>query len=147
MENMFNNEDNIRPPDEVISEQLMEDDRDEFQKQIDEAMYLSMQDMKQQRDINREFEEQLLKNYDVETNRRTEIFKDFLFNLNKVGKFDKEVREMYDILDPIIDSYCGQYIETCELGEETYDKIFNTLKKIRNNQQTLDTLKTIILRE
>jgi len=150
MENMSNNEDNednIRLPDEVISEQLLEDDRDEFQKQMDEAMYLSMQETTRQRDINREYEEQLLKDYAAETNRRTEIFKDFLFNLNKVGKFDKEVREIYDILDPIIDSYCGQYIETCELDEETYEKIFNTLKKIRNNQQTLDTLKTIILRE
>lgn len=150
MENMSNNEDNednIRPPDEVISEQLLEDDRDEFQKQMDEAMYLSMQETTRQRDINREYEEQILKDYRSETNRRTEIFKDFLFNLNKVGKFDKEVREIYDILDPIIESYCGQFIETCELDEETYEKIFNTLKKIRNNQQTLDTLKTIILRE
>jgi hypothetical protein len=147
MRNMFNNKDNIRPPDEVISEQLLEDDRDEFQQQMDEAMYLSMQETNRQRDIHREYEEQILKNYHVETNRRTEIFKDFLFNINKVGKFDKEVRDMYDILEPIIESYCGQYIETCELDEKTYEKIFNMLTKIRNNQQTLDTLKTIILRE
>ena len=140
-------EDNIRPPDEVVREQLMEDTRSEFEKQMDEAMYLSMQEMTQQRDINRQYEEQLLKEYTAETSRRNELFKDFLFNLNKVGRFDKEVREIYEILDPIIESYCGQYIETCELDEESHDKIFNTLKKIRNNQQALEALKTIILKE
>ncbi len=144
---MDNTEDDIRPPDDVVSEQLLEDNRSEFEKQMDEAMYLSMQEMKQQRDINREYEEQLLKDYAAETNRRTELFKDFLLNLKKIGKFDNEVREIYEILDPIIDSYCGQCIETCELDEETYDNILKTLNKIRNNPLALDTLKTIILRE
>ena len=144
---MDNTEDYIRPPDDVVSEQLLEDNRSEFEKQMDEAMYLSMQEMKQQRDINREYEEQLLKDYAAETNRRTELFKDFLLNLKKIGKFDNEVREIYEILDPIIDSYCGQCIETCELDEETYDNILKTLNKIRNNPLALDTLKTIILRE
>ena len=144
---MDNTEDDIRPPDDVVSEQLLEDNRSEFEKQMDEAMYLSMQEMKQQRDINREYEEQLLKDYAAETNRRTELFKDFLLNLKKIGKFDNEVREIYEILDPIIDSYCGQCIETCELDEETYDNILKTLNKIRNNPLALDTLKTIILIE
>lgn len=144
---MDNSDDNIRAPDDVITEQLLEDNRSDFEKQMDEAIYLSMQEMTQQRDINRQYEEQLLKEYTAETCRRTELFKDFLFNLNKVGKFDKEIKEIYEILDPIIESYCGQYIETCELDEVTYDKIFNTLKKIRNNQQSLDALKTIILKE
>lgn len=140
-------EDNIRPPDEVVREQLMEDTRSEFEKQMDEAMYLSMQEMNQQHDIYRQYEEKLIEDHKSETDRRNELFKDFTFNLIKIGKFDKEVREIYEILDPIIESYCKQYIQTCELDVETYDKIFDTLKKIRNNQQAFDTLKTIILRE
>ena len=68
-------------------------------------------------------------------------------NMTKLCRFDNEVREIYNILDPIIESYCGLYFETCELDQQTYDKIFNTLKKIRNDQQAFDTLKTIILRE
>lgn len=140
-------EDNIRAPDEVVKETLLEDTRSDFEKQLDEAMYLSMQEINQQININNQYEEQLVKNYDLESNRRNEIFKKFLFNLNKVGKFDKKVEEIYNILDPIIDSYCGQYIETCELDGETYDKIFNTLKEIRNDQQAFNILKTIILRE
>ena len=144
---MNNFKDNIRPPDDVISEQLIEDNRSEFQKQIDEAIYLSMQEITQKSHINNQYEKTLLLNYASETNRRNEIFKELLFNLNKICKFDKEVRDIYNIIDPIIDSYCNQIIETCELDQETYDKIFNILKKIRNNPICLDKLKTIILRE
>ena len=143
----FQEDDNIRPPDEIVRETLLEDNRDEFQKQMDEAMYLSMQEMNQQREINQQYEQQLLKNYADETKRRIDLFKNFMSNLTRLCGFDKEVREIYNILDPIIESYCGQYIETCELDVETYDKIFDTLKKIRNDQQAFDTLKTIILRE
>ena len=37
----------IRAPDEVINEQLLPDNRSEFEKQLDEAMYLSLQEMKE----------------------------------------------------------------------------------------------------
>jgi len=144
---MNNSEDNIRKPDEVVRETLLEDNRDNYQKQIDEAMYLSMQEMNQEREINHQYEEKLLKDYADETNRRVNLFKNFMANMTKLCKFDNEVREIYNILDPIIESYCGQFIETCELDQQTYHKIFDILKKIRNDQQAFDTLKTIILRE
>ncbi len=137
-------EDYVRQPDNVVREQLLNDDRSEFQKQIDEAIYLSVQELNNQRILYKEFEDQLVKDYTNETNRRTELFKDFLFNLNKIGKFDREVQEIFNILDPIIESYCNQFIQTCEMDQETYDKIFNTLRKIRN-QTTVDILKSIVL--
>jgi hypothetical protein len=147
MDTEFNDDDNVRPPDEVISEQLLEDTRSEYEKQLDEAMILSLNDLRDTHHLNKKYEEQLINDYNEETNKRKLIFEKLLFDLHKVGRFDKEIREIYDIIEPIIESYCGQYIETCELDLETYEKIFNTLKKIRNNQQTLDTLKTIILHE
>lgn len=140
-------EDNIRPPDKNIRETLLEYTRSDFEKHLDEAMYLSMQEINQQIEINNQYEELLVKNYVLESKKRNEIFKNFRFNLNKVGKFDKKVREIYDIIDPIIDLYCDQRIETCELDGETYNKIFNTLKEIRNDQQAFDILKLIVLRE
>ena len=143
----FQEEDNIRPPDEVVRETLLEDTRSDFEKQLDEAMYLSMQEINQQLEINRQYEEQLLKDYADETKRRIDLFKNFMSNLTRLSGFDKEVREIYNIIDPIIESYCGLYFETCELDERTYDKIFDTLKKIRNDQQAFDALKTIILSE
>lgn len=140
-------EDNIRPPDEVITEQLVEDNRCEFQKQMDEALYISLQEIKQQEVININFEEQLIREHQQETNRRKEIFNDFLLKLNKIIKFDKEVREIYEIIEPIIDGYCNQALKFCTFDKKTYDKIFNILKNIRNNEFVFDTLKLIILSE
>ena len=140
-------EDNIRQPDNAFKETLLEDTRSDFEKQMDEALQLSMQEINQQLNINKKYEEQLLKDYYTEIERRTNIFKNFLFNINKVGKFDNKIEEIYNILDPIIDSYCGQFIENCKLDKKTYNKIFDTLKQIRNDQQAFDILKTIILIE
>ena len=140
-------EDNIRTPDEIIQSQLVEDTRSDFEKQIDEAMYLSLQEINQAIISNNQYEQQVLKDYANETIRRKEIFKEFLANITKLSKYDKEIKDIYEIIDLIIDSYCNQYIQVCELDGETYDKIFNTLKKIRNNQTAFDTFKTIISRE
>ena len=140
-------EDNIRQPDNAFKETLLEDTRSDFEKQMDEALQLSMQEINQQLNINKKYEEQLLKDYYTEIERRTNIFKNFLFNINKVGKFDNKIEEIYNIIDPIIYSYCGQFIDNCKLDKETYNKIFDTLKQIRNDQQAFDILKTIILIE
>lgn len=140
-------EDNIRQPDNAFKETLLEDTRSDFEKQMDEALQLSMQEINQQLNINKKYEEQLLKDYYTEIERRTNIFKNFLFNINKVRKFDNKIEEIYNIIDPIIDSYCGQFIDNCKLDKETYNKIFDTLKQIRNDQQAFDILKTIILIE
>ena len=140
-------EDNIRQPDNAFKETLLEDTRSDFEKQMDEALQLSMQEINQQLNINKKYEEQLLKDYYTEIERRSNIFKNFLFNINKVGKFDNKIEEIYNIIDPIIDSYCGQFIDNCKLDKETYNKIFDTLKQIRNDKQAFDILKTIILIE
>ncbi len=148
MDSAFNdNEDNIRPPDNVVSEQLLEDTRSDFEKQIDEAIYLSFQDIREKQDLSRKYEEQILKDYSEESNKRKQTFEKFLFDLNKVGKIDKEVREIYDIIEPIVESYCSQYINKCELDVETYEKIFKLLSKIRTDKTAVEILKTIILKD
>ncbi len=139
--------DDIRLPDEAVNEQLIEDTRSDFEKQIEEAIYISSQEIRENQRLHKQYEEQILKEYAEETSRRTEMFKDFLFNLYKIGKFDNEVGEIYNILEPIIESYCSQSLQTCELDKLTYDRIFNTLKKIRNCSSYINTLKIFILRE
>ena len=148
MDNTFNNnEDNIRPPDDVVSEQLLEDTRSNFEKEIDEALYLSFQDMREKDDLSRKYEEQILKDYNEETFKRKQIFEKFLFDLNKISKIDKEIREIYDIIDPIIESYCSQFINKCEFDIETYEKIFKLLGKIRTDKVAVEFLKTVILKD
>ena len=42
------NDNNVRAPDKVKVDRLMEDTRSEYDKQMDEAMYLSVQEFKKQ---------------------------------------------------------------------------------------------------
>jgi hypothetical protein len=67
-------EDDIRPPDEVIQERLIEDTRTYFEKQMDEALLQSMEEFKQQQLIQDKYEKDVLNNYLHECKKRSEIF-------------------------------------------------------------------------
>ena len=66
--------------------------------------------------------------------------------MNKLSRFDKDIKELYDFIDPIIEAYCNHYITMYELDKETHDKVFQNLKTIRVNKNTLDTLKTLLIK-
>ena len=138
--------DEIRKPDKVIREQLVQDNRCEFQKQIDEAMYLSMQDAIHQEKIFQDYEEKIINEYIKETITRKESFNKLLMDMNKLIKFDKSIKEIYEIIEPIIDNYCQKYIEIWEIDEETYEKIFKILSTIRSDKEAIEKLKTIIVK-
>jgi hypothetical protein len=141
-----NYEEEIRLPDEVKRERLMPDTRTEFDIEMDEALYLSMQELRQKNIQNDKFEEEIMNNYISETNQRREKFSELLKNMNKLCKFDKDIKELYDFLYPIIESYCSQYILNYEVDEKTYNKVFKFLGTIRVNKNTLDILKTLIIK-
>ena len=134
----------VRAPDKVKKDQLFEDNRSEFEKQTDEALYLSLQELKEQQEVHQHYEDEILNEYLCETKKRKEIFRELLFDMNKLSRFDKDIKEIYEIIEPIIDTYCGQFINFCELDEETYDKIFTVLGTIRTNKKNIETLQTII---
>ena len=56
-------EDNIRPPDKIIREQLIQDTRNEFEKEIDEALYASIKEYNKQQQLHDNFEEQLMNDH------------------------------------------------------------------------------------
>ena len=136
----------IRAPDEVIREQLVQDTRCDFQKQMDEAMYLSIQDSIIQEKMYQDYEDQLINDYLKETITRKESFNKLLMDMNKLIKFDKYIKETYEIIEPIIDNYCQKYIEVWETDKETYEKIFKTLSTIRSDKEAIEILKTIIVK-
>jgi len=149
--NDYDNYDNtddeeIRPPDEVISERLVEDTRCDFQKQMDEALRLSMLEVINQEKINQAYEDEIVNNYLKETIERREKFEKLLMDINKLTRFDKKIKEIYEIIEPIIDAYCEQHIEIWETDEETYEKIFKNLSTIRTDKTAIEILKTIIIK-
>ncbi len=141
----FDDNDYVRQADESHFDQLQEDTRSDYERQVDEAIQLSIQEMHQQQRIYAQYEKQLIEDYVKETVRRSELFTNFLFNLNKLSRFDKKISEVLDIINPIIESYCSQIIEVCELDEATYNKIFGALRGIRNCNSGLDALKMFIV--
>lgn len=144
--NDFDDNNGVRSPDKVKTERLMEDTRSEYEKQMDEALYLSIQEFKKQEEINRKYEEEILNEHVKIINERKELFQGFLFNLNKLIRLDKDVKEIYEIIEPIIDSYCTQSINQCEIDSVTYDRIFKIIGNVRTNINTVELLKKIIVK-
>jgi len=144
--NDFDNPDEIRLPDGVISERLVEDTSYDFQKQIDEALRLSMQEIINQEKIYQEYEDKIVNNYLKETIERREKFGKLLMDMNKLIRFDTKMKEVYEIVEPIIYTYCEQHIETWETDEETYEKIYKNLSSLRTDKQAIELLKSIIIK-
>ena len=148
-------EDNIRPPDKVKREQLLDDyftnendnynDKNTFEKETEDAIYLSLYELNEQQKQNKAYEDEIIDKYLNETNQRREKFRELLEDMNKISKYDKELKEIYDIIDPIIDLYCNQYIEFYDFDTETYAKIFKIMGTLRNSKQKIELLKTIII--
>lgn len=137
----MDNADDIRCPDKVKREILFDDTRSDFERQLDEALYVSLQESEEK---NKVYEDEIYNNYFTETARRKEAFRELLFDLRKLIKFDKEIKEIYEIIEPIIEAYCSQFINCFEADEETYDRIFGVLGTIRTNKNNIELCKGII---
>lgn len=144
--NDFYEEEDIRQPDGVKKEQLLLDTRSEFEKQLDEVLYLSLLESKELQETNEKYEEEIINNYYIEVNKRKNSFAQLLFNLNKLVRLNADIKEIYEIIEPIIDSYCNQIIEFVELDSLIYDKIFKIIGTIRTNKSDIELLKTILVR-
>jgi len=141
-----NDNDNVRTPDKTKKEQLLQDNRSEYDKQMDEAMYLSIQEFKKQEEINQKYEEEVINEHIKIINERKDLFRGFLFDLNKLIRFDKDMKEIYEIIEPIIDSYCAQYINQCEIDTVTHDRIFKVIGNVRTDKNAMDLLKKILIK-
>ena len=146
IDNNDNNDNNVRAPDKTKKEQLLQDNRSEYDKQMDEAMYLSVQEFKKQEEVNQKYEEDLINEHNKITSERKNLFRGFLFDLNKLTRLDKDMKEIYEIIEPIIDYYCAQYINQCEIDSETYDRIFKVIGNVRTDKNAIELLKNILVK-
>lgn len=126
-DNSINIEEYIRPPDKVKKERLIWEE-EEFEEDILQNMV--------------DYEKEIQKYFVEEKMRRKEIFNVLLFKMKKISNYDKEVEEIYNIIEPIIESYCEQVIQYYEVDNLTYECIFSIISSIRINGEPL---KKIIL--
>jgi hypothetical protein len=140
-------EDNIRSPDSIIREQLLEDDRSDFEKEIDNVIQLSYEELLNQNEAISKYENEIMEQYNISLLERKNKCDKILIDMNKIIKFDKEIKEIYEIIEPILELYYNQNINYCVFEEKTYNRIFNLISKIRTDKTNVDFLKTVIIKE
>lgn len=124
-DNSINIEEYIRPPDKVKKERLTWQE-EEFEEDILQNMV--------------DYEKEIQKYFVEEKMRRKEIFNVLLFKMKKISNYDKEVEEIYNIIEPIIESYCEQVIQYYEVDKVTYERIFNIVSSIRVDKEPLEKI-------
>jgi hypothetical protein len=141
-----NSDHNVRAPDKIKKEQLLQDNRSEYEQQEEDARYWSLLEFNEQKELNEKYEADLIIEHNRIIKERRELFRGFLFDVNKLIRFDKDMKEIYEIIEPIIDSYCAQYMKQCELDPITYDRIFKVIGNIRTDKNNIELLKKIIIK-
>ena len=143
-------DDNIRPPDPIINEQLLDNDYNyelinqnitnttnttnttnyieaSYTDELNKALELSKREFK-----------------DEEDNRKNE-FKSIKLKLNKILLFDRPNIFNYELILSIIELYEQCYINEYKSLNKEFNAIFNVLKTIRLTKEELSSIKKIIV--
>ena len=140
-------DDNIRPPDPIINEQLLDNDYNyelitqnitntnttnyieatSYTDELNKALELSKREFK-----------------DEEDNRKNE-FKSIKLKLNKILLFDRPNIFNYELILSIIELYEQCYINEYKSLNKEFNDIFNVLKTIRLTKEELSSIKKIIV--
>lgn len=146
-----NNEQEIRPPDNPIREILVNNynynyiepyihnDYDYDNNQLELAINESIKEQE-------EYEKKQLEMLE-KTRLRVQTFKEVLFKIKKISMIDSQILKLYNIIEPMIDSYCACNIDIYECDKAMYDEIFGTLKTIRLTESELDLFKNLFVIE
>jgi hypothetical protein len=135
----------IRKQDEIIVDQLTNNSSiTKEEQELNTAIMNSIEDFKEIQKQYDDFENNVIQNYEETKQQREKQFSGFIASLKKVSKYDVKIKEIIEILEPVIDAYCFNYINECEFDSITYEKIFNELNGVRLEKSVVELLKTII---
>lgn len=131
-------DDEIRMPDEVYTDRLIDtriEEEIEMENIINESILLAE---KNNEEKYKEFLDQI--------EERKNTYSTIIHKFKKLSKYDKEIKEIFELIDWIIEYYINMQIEFYTYDKETYDKIFNIklLKQSRFSDYDIELLKVII---
>ena len=94
-----------------------------------------------------EYEKKIIQDYltMVETNKAK--FQVLLNDLKRLSRLDTDIKEVFDILEPIIDSHCSDLLPIVEFDTITYNRIYKVLSSIRTDKNCIEELKKVIICE
>ena len=150
MNNPFD-DNNIRPPDQVKIDRLIDDDNTmnpiiqnnniDFDTvlELSKNEYNSLQEQEEQKAI------ELICNQTKQ--ERQNKFNNIKIQLNKIILFDRDHLDYYELVLSIIEMYELNVINEYKTYEKEYTTIFKLLKTIRLPNEEIENLKKIILLE
>ena len=127
-------EEYIRPPDTSKRETLLQDTKSDFDKQLEEALYQSLQLYQNEAQKYKEFEQTIIQQ---EIEHRKKLVHPILFELNRIRKYDSVINTIYEIIHPILELYCNLECEKYTIDNQTYNTIKNGLSRTRINMDIL----------
>ncbi len=129
-------DDNIRPPDKVIIERLINYKSSE-EEEFDKILLASAEEYENEQiqKIVDEFEK---------IENRKKLFINILFILQRLSHYDTKILQVYNILEPIINNYIKYQFETYTIDKNIYDTIFNTIKGTRITQPEIKLLQNFL---
>ena len=151
MDNSFD-EDNIRPPDQVKQERLIDDDFDimnpiiqNYDFDFDTILELSKNEYNSLQEQEEEKAIELICNQAKE--ERQNKFNSIKTQLNKIILFDRDHLDYYELILSIIEMYESNVIHEYKTYEKEYTTIFKLLKTIRLPTDEIEELKKLIICE
>jgi hypothetical protein len=156
--------DEIRKPDRVIREKLIDYDYinydfdnnynyhyncnfndNDFSKEDDDINQAIKESLK----ISEENEEKevlrIINETKEEIEKRGKRFEKILVKLKRIGNYDKIIKDIYNILQSTIDSYVSLQFDFCYVEKDRYDYIFNNLKTVKLDKEEFESLKMFII--
>jgi len=156
--NDYESESEIRSPDETQTHQLIDDsinfnnnfNNNNFNNNNNDDYIINDYDLEMAISESIKEEEEYQKNQLKILEKiqiRIKEFDKILLYIKRISMIDNEILDFYNIIQPIIDCYCGCNIENYKCDEVMYNKIFNILKTIRISESELELFKKVFVRE
>jgi hypothetical protein len=156
MNNNINNPDEIRPPDPVKRETLIEqfdNFNNMYNNNFDNDIFEDIDDNYNQYDIefhrvlqlSRDEYEFVAQQNENERHRRIDILSNIKQRLLRVKGFDMDNNKIYEMIISIIEMYETEKINTFGVDKENYIAIFNVTKLVRFDKDEIALLKDIIV--
>ena len=141
-------EDDIRAPDKVIKETLVDPNMNDYnyneEKMIEHILQQSMMEFEKNTAIH---EDNVMQFIAEEGKKRLDFFVSIKQKINKILKLDKQNTQVYEEILNVIALYEEQYITVYKCNQEEYNKIFCILNTIRLTKEEIEKINKLFICE
>ena len=123
------------------------ENENDYDYDLEKAIEESMKDFKEGDFVDEFIKKCIKEEKEEETIVKNELLPLFKSNILRLIPFDKQLKELWEKISPIIDLYQDNKIDHHLLDEITYNNIFTILKSIRIPKDERGILETIFIKQ